>query len=161
MEILNNIKDDESIEAVYDSSKKCFFKNTVFANIIYILMWIAFDAFFIYVLTIEAVIKQYWFICIPAAGFNLIVLWTFVFKYLKVASDLKTSGYVVTDKAFYYYNDGNYKELKRIAFNDIVALEKSEYFGDGFYVATLTSTIHVLNIKEEMQLFNYITEKIR
>lgn len=160
MELLNNVSDDETLEEVYKFSKSIYLKGSLLANLIYTIMWIAFDIFFIYIMCIENVSQKFWFVIIPICGLNIIKIWMYIFKVLKDINDNKQSGYALTDKAVYYYNDGKYKELKRISFEEIVALEKSEYYSDGFFVATLTNVIHVKNIAEQKELFETLTEKI-
>jgi len=160
MEILNKINDDEVIELNLERSPKKLLLNSIMANIMYIILWIGFDVFFIYIMTKESVSQQYWFIMVPVCGFNLIKIWVYALKTMKDISEIKHSGYALTNKAFYYYSNGKYKELKRIEFKDIVVLEKSEYMFDGFYVASLDKHIHVNNINDMKEMFEELQEKI-
>lgn len=160
MEILNNIAEDEIVEVNAEIKTSKQLKNSILANLLYLFMWVAFDVFSVYILTMPKVTKDFWFIVIPVAGLNVIILWVYIFKILKDATLNKNTGYVLTDKAIYYYSDNKYKILNRIALKDIVAVEKSEFIADGFYVASLTNTIHIKNVKEEKELFNAMVEKV-
>lgn len=158
--MLNNIDEKEVIEVNAKFSAKTHVKNVLMSNIIYIMLWVAFDIFFAYLMTKDSINTQYWFMIIPLCGLNLIRIWVFVLKLMKEITDQKDTGYILTDKAIYYFSDGKYKQLIRIDLNDIVAVEKSEYISDGFYVATITSTIHINNVKEVNTLFNALIENV-
>ena len=112
-------------------------------------------------MTLETVKQEFWLVLIPVCGFNLLVVWIYIFNLLKAGVECKDTGYILTDKAFYYYSNNKYKQLIRIAFEDIMVVEKSEYIGDGFYVASLKTTIHVKNIKEEQVLFNELIKVVK
>ena len=109
-------------------------------------MWIAFDIYFIYLLTKDALVEKYWFTIIPLVGVNLLKIWTSVFAYLKDLSNLKTEGYVLTNKAFYHYQNGKVKDYKKINLKNIDEIKKSEYIGDGFFVISNKKSIKVNNI---------------
>ncbi|MBQ9786504.1 MAG: hypothetical protein IJW25_03445 [Clostridia bacterium] len=158
MDILNNIDEKEVIDINAEVNVSKYIKNVLLANIIYIILWIAFDIFFIFLMTKDAVSSKFWFVSLPICGFNIIRLWAFISKILKEVKEIKDTGYVLTNKAIYYYSNNKYKELKRIALEDIVAVEKSEYMLDGFFVATQTATIHIKNIVEEKELFDSLTQ---
>ena len=160
MEILNRIKDGEVIEFTAESSTSQHIKNSIISNIMYIVLWLAFDVFFIYIISKENISQQFWFITIPICGLNLLRVWVYVFDILKKKTEIAKTGYCLTNKALYYFSDGKYKELKRIGFEEIVAVEKSEYLCDGFFVASLDKTIQVINIKEEKELFEIMIKKI-
>lgn len=161
MEILNHINENEVIEINAECKVGSQIKSTLLANLMYIILWVAFDVFFVYIITIESIQQDFWFITIPVCGFNLLIVWTYVFKVLKEKASLKGTGYILTDKAFYYYADNKYKQLQRIDLQDIITVEKSEYIADGFYVASLTNNIHVKNIQEEKELFDALVQKVK
>lgn len=161
MNILSNINKDEKIEINAELNIGTNIKNSIMSNLIYIIMWLAFDVFFIYIMTLEKVQKDFWFVLIPVCGFNLLILWTYVFKLLRIKGEIKDTGYILTNQAIYYYADNKYKQLKRISFEDIVVVEKSEFVFDGFYVASKNETIHVKNIKEEKEMFDILIKKVK
>ncbi len=152
---------NEKVEYRVGATLKAHLKNVLLANIIYIVMWIAFDVFYIYITSNNSIGNGFWLVTITVGGLNLLLLWTFIFKTLKVGADLKNTGYILTDKALYYYCDGEkYKDLKRIAIEDIIAVEKSEYFVDGFYVVSEKSFIKVFNILNETEFFNILASRV-
>ena len=73
----------------------------------------------------------------------------------------KSTGYVLTNKAVYYYDNGLYTSVLRIALEDIIAVEKSEYYGDGFFIASKENFIHVKNILKEKSFFLKMVERIK
>ncbi len=155
------IKEDEKIELSATQDKLSYLKNSLLGNILYIILWIGFDIFFVYVITMDGIKEQFWYTLITVAGLNLLRVWTYVFKCLKDFEFLKTSAYVLTDKALYFINDGKYKSVKRIDFSEIVVVEKSEYYCDGFYVASEKENIQVINIKNESELFTKIANLVK
>ena len=112
-------------------------------------------------MTLKTVKEEFWLVLIPVCGFNLLIIWTYIFKVLKEYTEKKESGYVLTDKAIYSYSNGKYKQLNRIALEDIVVVEKSEFIYDGFYVASLNTNIHITNIKEERELFDILIKYVK
>ena len=83
-----------------------------------------------------------------------------MFKCLKDFEDIKSTAYIVTDKAVYYYKDGKFKDLIRISYEEIITVEKSDYYYDGFYIASENKTIKVINTCE-IELFNLLVEKVK
>lgn len=161
MDIINKINNDEGIESTYNYSKKAYIKNCILENLLYIFLWVAFDVFFVYMMLIESVKTEFWFVILPVGGFNLLTIWLLSFIIIKNITRKKNTGCILTDKAIYLFNKGTYKELKRIGFDEVVVLEKSDYICDGFYVASKTNHIHVKNITNEKELFEKLVEKIK
>ncbi len=141
-------------------SIKAYLKNATLANLMYIILWLAFDAFFIYILTMRAVSQQFWFVLITVCGLNLLAVWIIFFKVLKLANQIKNSEYILTEDIIYYCENNTYKTIKKIEIKDIVVLEKSEYVCDGFYIATENDYIKVENIINEKQFFDEIAQSI-
>lgn len=149
-------KGEEKIEFSARQDKLSYLKNSLISNILYIILWIGFDVFFVYVITMDGIKEQFWYTLITVAGLNLLRVWTYVFKCLKDFETLNITSYVLTDKALYFIQDGKYKSVKRIALSDVVVVEKSEYYCDGFYVASGKENIQVINIKNENEFFTKI-----
>ena len=80
---------------------------------------------------------------------------------LKNRKEMEKTGYCLTDKAIYYYCDGIYKQLNRIGFDEVIAIEKSEYLMDGFYIATQTKTIKINNIKNQQKMFDVLANRMK
>ena len=160
MDYTKVINEGEEIEVVASQSKQAYLKNSLLANIIYIILWIGFDIFFVYVITMDGVKEQFWYMTISVIGLNVLRIWTYVFKCLKDFSELKVV-YILTDKAVYLYSDGKFKDLKRLAYEDIITLEKSEYYYDGFYVAGKGCTIKIINTPQEAELFTKLANKLQ
>lgn len=154
------VEEGEAIERVEAQSKTAYLKNVLMANLFYIVLWIGFDIFFIYVISTKGVTEQFWFVTISVAGLNLLKIWMFVFKCLKDFAEVKTTAYAITDKAVYFFNDGKFKDYKRIAYSEIITIEKSEYYYDGFYIASADKFIKVINTNEQ-ELFVLLAEKIK
>ena len=74
---------------------------------------------------------------------------------------IKATSYILTDKAFYMITNGKYKSTKRIALEDIIVVEKSEYYCDGYFAASEKENIHIINTKNDSELFIKITELIK
>lgn len=161
MEILNNIDKSEVVKENFKYSVKASLKNSLMANLLYVILWVAFDAFFIYLISLKTITQEFWLVLIPVCGFNLLIVWVYIFKMLKEYANQKNAGYVLTEKALYYYQDGLYKQLIKINLQDIAVVEKSEYIYDGFYVASLDSFIYVKNIQKEKELFNMLIEIVK
>ena len=152
---------DEQIEFCSKCSFKSYLKNVLLANFLYIIMWVAFDLFFVYLLTKDAIVQKYWFTILPLAGLNILKVWTSVFAYLKEKNDMNNSGYVMTNKAFYEYVDNKYKVIKKIKYEDIYAVEKSDYIVDGFFLASKTDCIKVVNTPDSSELFTRLVKKAK
>lgn len=161
MELLNRVNSGETVKISCKIKVGEYLKNKIIANIFYIALWVAFDVFFVYLLTKENISSQFWFITIPICGLNLLTIWVFIFNLIKLKSEMNNRYYILTDKAFYYCQDEKYKETKRIELSDIVVVEKSEYLCEGFYVASLNDNIHVVNIKEEKVLFDALVQHVK
>ena len=108
MDILTNIDKNEIINENAKINTKSNIKNGFLTNLIYVILWIAFDAFFVYLMTLQTVKQEFWLVLIPVCGFNLLVVWTYVFNVLKAGVDCKDTGYILTDKAFYYYSNNKH-----------------------------------------------------
>ena len=161
--VKEHFEENEIIENEYTFSRGATVKNFLISNLIYIIMWVALLVTSIYFFVkLKTVSADYWFVIITPVGFVVLRIWTLVFNYFsKIFAENKETGYILTNRAIYYYNDGIYKSVKKIAFEDIVAVEKSEFIADGFYIASKQDVIHVCNIKDENNLFVKMVEKIK
>ena len=155
------IAEGETVECTYQKSKGSWIKNSILANIFYVILWLGFDAFFVYVITMDGVKEQFWLTLITVAGLNLLRVWTYGLKFFKETAEMEKTAYVMTDKAIYYICDGKFKTTTRIAYEDIIAVEKSEYYYDGFYVGSANQTIRVIDIANETELFGKLAGKIK
>jgi len=144
---------DEVEEKTYKFSGGAMVMNYIVGNLLNIIMWIALIATsFYFLLKLLSVSNEYWFVIIPPIGFVVVRLWTLVMGLIKKYSERKETGYMLTNKAIYYFNNGNYKSVKRIAFSEIIDVVKSDYLTDGFFVASNYNIIYVKDIKKEKEL---------
>ena len=156
------LKKDETIQKEYRFSTMQSIKNFFVSKIIYVIMWVVLFATSVYFLfRLLSFSSDYWFVIITPAGFVVVKLWTLVYYFLKVYEDNNKCGYVLTDKALYYYNNGKHKKVIRVAFKDITVVEKADYYFDGFYVTTKDDYILVNNIKEKNNLFEEMLQKVK
>lgn len=160
MDYTKIINEGEKIEKVEAQTKWACLKNSLMANLFYIILWVGFDIFFIYIISMKSVTEQFWFVTISVGGLNLVRIWVYFFNCLKSFSEADATKYIFTDKAVYYYNNGRFKDLKRISYEEIITIEKSEYYYDGFFVGSADKTIKIVNTKE-VELFEYLAEKIK
>lgn len=160
MDLSKIINAGETVERTEKQTRRACLKNSLMANLFYIILWIGFDIFFIYVISMKGVTEKFWFVTISVAGLNLVRLWVYVFNCFKLFAEADATTYIFTDKAVYYYYNGKFKDLKRIGYEEIITLEKSEYYYDGFYVASADKMIKVVNTNE-VELFAFMGKKIK
>ena len=154
--------DKEEIEGEYSFSKKATVKNFLISNVFFIFMWaVMLFASFYFLAKLLQVSGDYWFVIITPLGLCLLRTWTVLFEFIKTFQYNKNVGYVLTNNAFYYYDDGAHKKVTRIAIEDIVEIKKAEFITDGFYVSSKNEYICVKNILLEKQLFEKLEEKMK
>lgn len=149
MEILKEFLDkDEQIIASTKIKLKMFALNKLRSYLLYIIMWIIMNAFFLYLFFLQ-ISTQYWFVCIPIIGFDLLGLLAIFNSISKPANEMCDIGYAYSNKALYVYNEGRHKSVNKILYSDAIGFEKTREGTKGFFVYSKTNCIKVEYIESE------------
>ena len=160
MDINQIVRADETV--LYKSkpsTKKCL-TSKLKSNLMYILMWVLMNGFFVYLLLLQDIAKKYWFVGIPILCFDLLgllALYTAISKEANRISDLE---YVLTNKAVYYINNSSFKQIKRIYFNDITRFEKDSSNANVFYVCTKDDALKFEYLSNEDAFYSELAKKV-
>lgn len=150
MDIVKNFMEkDEQVIASTKVNLKMFALNKIKSYMLYIIMWVIMNGFFVYLFLMQQISNQYWFVCIPIIGFDLLGLLAIFNSIAKPSNEMADIGYVYTNKALYSYNIGRHKSVNRIAYADAKGFEKTGDGTRGFYVYAETNTIKVEYIDNE------------
>lgn len=161
MDIIKQFMDkDEQVIASTKINLKMFIINKLKSYIVYIFMWFIMNAFFIYLFFMQNISTQYWFICIPIIGFDLIGMLAIFNGIAKPSNDMADIGYAYTDKALYMYNTGRHKYVNRILFSEVDGFEKAQEGTKGFFVYSKTNFIKIEFIENEAFWYKEIAKRI-
>lgn len=156
----NFIEKGEKILITSKYSGKACTMSKLKSCLLYIIMWVLMNAFFIYLLLLEKLAYKYWFVAVPIICFDIVgilVLYNLIAKSINKIADCT---YAITDKAFYLYNKGKYKQIKRFAFEDIILFEKDKTNAHIFYVCTKNDFIEVSFIENENEFYAQIAKMV-
>jgi len=128
------------------------------AVFIFIFMWIAMDAFFIYLLTLKDMSSTYWFVAIPIVFFNVLGGLSLWVNMAKGQNEIADICYICTNKAIYLVNEYGYKNVSKIDFTEITKVEKS-IKGEGFVVCSEFKSINVAYIHNIMEWYKEIEKR--
>ena len=161
MDLLKDFLDkDEVVIGSTKSQVKYFTINKLKSYWLYIIMWLIMNAFFLYLYFLQEISNNYWFVCIPIIGFDLLGLLAIFNSIAKPANDMADIGYAYSDKALYMYNTGRHKYVNKILYSDVVGFEKAKEGTKGFYVYSKTNVIKIEFIENEAFWYKEIAKRI-
>ena len=161
MDIIKEFLDkDEQVIAITQTKLKMFTINKLKSYLIYIIMWLIMNAFFIYIYLMQEISNNYWFVCIPILGFDLLGLLAIFNSIAKPSNEIADIGYAYTNKALYMYNNGRHKYVNKILFTEVEGFEKAREGTKGFYVYSKTNVIKIEFIENEVFWYKEIAKRI-
>ena len=141
------------------STKLCFFSKLK-SFLIYIIMWIIMNGFFVYLITLEELAYKYWFVAVPIVCFDILGILMIYTAVAKDANRLSNYSYVLTDKAIYFYDDGEHKQTKRIALDNVTHFERDKNNSHIFYVCTQNDFIKFEYVLDENNFYMQLAKSV-
>lgn len=160
MEAKEIVNTNENVLLTAKYSVKACAVSKLKACSLYIFMWVIMNAFFVYLTLLEKISYKYWFVSVPIICFDIIgilALYNFISKSINKIAEYT---YVITDRAFYFYNGGKYKQLKRFSFQDITYFEKDKRDSHIFYVCSKNDYVEVAYIQNEVEFYSLLAKMI-
>lgn len=139
-------------------------KNCVLSKLksylIYIIMWAIMNGFFVYLILLQNIAKKYWFTGIPILCFDLLGLLIIYSSISKEANRIANMEYILTDKAVYFHDKYNYKQVKRFSFADITRFEKDKDNAHVFYVCIENDYITFEYMEKEDAFYSELAKRV-
>lgn len=109
--------------------------------LMYIIMWLLLNGFFLYLMFLQDIVEKYWFVALPFACFDIIGLLMTYTSIAKETSRIADIEYFLTDKAVYFCDNSQFKIVRKFTYEEIVKFEKDKYNSNMFYVYSKNDVI--------------------
>lgn len=160
MEERKILKNNETI--LYKSKpsiKKCVFSKLK-SYLMYIIMWLLLNGFFVYLMLLQDIVKKYWFVALPFACFDVIGLLMTYTSISKETNRVANFEYILTDKAVYFCDNSPARIVRRFAYEEIVKFEKDNYNSNLFYVQSQNDVICVEYIANQADFYAELAKRV-